>query len=67
MAEEPRTGIRLGEVAEHTLPCGEEKSIWMVIHDKVYDVTKFLHEVRGSSRRHGSNDVFSSIPEEWKC
>ena len=48
MAEEPRTDIRLAEVAEHTLPRGEKKSIWMVIHDKVYDVTKFLDEVRAA-------------------
>ena len=35
----------LEEVAEHNKGRGEDKSIWMVIHDKVYDVTKFLDEV----------------------
>ena len=32
----------LAEVAQHKDP----KDLWMVIHDKVYDVTKFLSEVR---------------------
>ena len=52
------------------MPRGEKKSIWMVIHDKVYDVTKFLDEVRALDDKvmaqHGF-DVFSSIPEEWTC
>lgn len=29
------------EVKEHNTPT----DLWVVIHDKVYDVTKFLHEV----------------------
>lgn len=29
------------EVKEHNKPT----DLWIVIHDKVYDVTKFLHEV----------------------
>lgn len=29
------------EVKEHNKPT----DLWVVIHDKVYDVTKFLHEV----------------------
>jgi cytochrome b involved in lipid metabolism len=33
----------LKEVAEHT----DRKSTWLVIHDKVYDVTKFLEEHPG--------------------
>ena len=33
------------EVEKHTEAKGEDKSIWTVIHDKVYDVTKFLDEV----------------------
>ena len=32
----------LKEVSEHT----DKKSTWLIIHDKVYDVTKFLEEVR---------------------
>ena len=37
--------FRLTEVAEHNKSKGEDKSIWTVIHDKVYDITKFLDEV----------------------
>ena len=33
------------EVEQHTEAKGESKSVWTVIHDKVYDVTKFLDEV----------------------
>ena len=33
------------EVEKHTEAKGDSKSIWTVIHDKVYDVTKFLDEV----------------------
>ena len=32
---------KLSEVEEHK----ERESCWMVIHEKVYDVTKFLDEV----------------------
>merc|ERR1712184_197964 len=35
------------EVEKHTEAKGEDKSIWTVIHDKVYDVTKFLDEHPG--------------------
>ena len=35
----------LEEVKKHAKG-GSEKEIWMVIHDNVYDVTKFLDEVR---------------------
>ena len=38
---------KLVEVAEHNKSKGAEKSIWTVIHDKVYDITKFLDEVSG--------------------
>ena len=31
----------LEEVAQHN----EKKSVWLLIHDNVYDVTKFLEEV----------------------
>ena len=37
--------FRLAEVKEHNISKGETKSIWVVIHDKVYDITKFLDEV----------------------
>merc|ERR1712228_616687 len=37
----------LEEVEKHKQSSGEDKSIWMVIHDKVYDVTKFLDEHPG--------------------
>ena len=33
--------IRLSEIKEHN----NSKSIWIIVHDKVYDVTKFLDEV----------------------
>ena len=36
----------LEEAEKHKIPYGDDKSIWIVIHDKVYDVTKFLDEVR---------------------
>ena len=35
----------LEEVESHNIGRGPDKSVWMVIHDKVYDVTKFLDEV----------------------
>ena len=37
--------ISMKEVEEHN-SVGGQKSIWMVIHDKVYDVTNFLDEVK---------------------
>ena len=37
----------LEEVEKHKQASGDDKSIWMVIHDKVYDVTKFLDEHPG--------------------
>jgi cytochrome b involved in lipid metabolism len=33
--------LSLKEVENHT----DKKSCWIIIHDKVYDVTKFLEEV----------------------
>ena len=36
----------LEEVQKHNVAKGKDKSIWIVIHDKVYDVTPFLDEVR---------------------
>ena len=44
MASEVKV-IRLEEVKEHNIGRGADKSVWTVIHDKVYDVTKFLDEV----------------------
>merc|ERR1712113_406996 len=37
----------LEEVESHNIGRGPDKSVWMVIHDKVYDVTKFLDEHPG--------------------
>ena len=37
--------ITLEEVQKHKSGKGEDKSVWFVLHDKVYDVTKFLDEV----------------------
>merc|ERR1712150_212284 len=39
--------FRLAEVKEHNISKGETKTIWVVIHDKVYDITKFLDEHPG--------------------
>lgn len=33
--------FRMSEVSEHN----SKKSAWFVIHDKVYDITKFMDEV----------------------
>jgi len=38
---------KLEEVKEHNKSKGEDRSIWVVIHDKVYDITKFLDEHPG--------------------
>ena len=51
MASEVKV-IRLEEVKAHNIGRGAEKSVWTVIHDKVYDVTKFLDEV--SRRKKGT-------------
>ena len=32
----------LKEVEKHN---GDEKSVWIVVHDKVYDISKFMDEV----------------------
>merc|ERR1711978_69613 len=37
----------LEEVSNHNKSRGEDRSIWTVIHDKVYDITKFLDEHPG--------------------
>ena len=35
----------LAEVANHKDPKGESKEVWIVLHDHVYNVSKFLDEV----------------------
>jgi len=46
--EQPQPAVyRLTEVAQHNTSRGENKSIWTVIHDKVYDITQFLDEHPG--------------------
>jgi len=39
--------FRLSEVEKHNVARGENKSIWTIVHDKVYDITKFLDEHPG--------------------
>lgn len=46
--ETPVTYYRLEEVAERN----SSKEIWLVIHGRVYDITRFLNEV-GPGRREG--------------
>ena len=36
----------LKEIEEHNSNNHGEKSVWLVIHDQVYDVSKFLDEVK---------------------
>merc|ERR1712203_881385 len=45
--EEQLTQYSSEEVEKHNVGRGPDKSIWMVIHDKVFDVTKFLDEHPG--------------------
>ena len=35
----------LKEVEEHNASGSDSKSVWIVIHDKVYDISNFLDEV----------------------
>ena len=61
------TVFRLVDVALHNKSKGEDKSIWTVIHDKVYDITKFLDEVvflRETSFPFLSFDKFSILEEK---
>merc|ERR1712076_320629 len=46
MTEEVKT-FRLEEIKEHNITKGEGLSVWIVLQDKVYDVTKFLGEHPG--------------------
>ena len=41
----------LEEVAKHKDPKGESKEVWIVLHDLVYDVTKFLDEVKSTFQK----------------
>ena len=36
----------LKEVEDHNGSGSDKKSVWIVIHDKVYDISTFLDEVR---------------------
>jgi len=50
MESDPDTPVkifRMSEVEKHNTAKGENKSIWTVIHDKVYDITNFLDEHPG--------------------
>ncbi len=40
----------LAEVEDHKVAKGDHKDVWIVLHDKVYDVSKFLDEVRYTVR-----------------
>jgi hypothetical protein len=42
----------LAEVAKNKDPKGPTKEVWIVLHDHVYNVTKFLDEVRHKYKRH---------------
>lgn len=46
MSDDKERIIRQSEVAEHKNTKGGDKSVWITVHDGVYDVTKFLDEVR---------------------
>ena len=65
MASEVKV-FRLADVALHNKSKGEDRSIWTVIHDKVYDITKFLDEVTCDWREKKQNlleffDLFSIL------
>jgi len=47
MADSEAKVYRLEDVKDHNISKGEKKSIWTVIHDKVYDITPFLDEHPG--------------------
>jgi len=53
------TVYRLEQVKEHNIPKGVDKSVWIVLHDKVYDVTKFLDEHPG-----GEEILFESAGDD---
>ena len=43
--QEASKRFSLKEVEHHNSK-NEDKSVWLVVHDKVYDISKFLDEVR---------------------
>lgn len=49
----------LEEVAKHKITKGENKSIWIVLHDKVYDIKPFLDEHPG-----GEEVLFENAGED---
>ena len=56
----------LEEVEKHNIRGGEDKSIWIIIHDKVYDVTKFLDEHPGGEEiliEHAAQDATESFED----
>lgn len=63
------TYYRLEEVAKHN----SMKEIWLVIHGRVYDITRFLNEVgaREVGRRpwelHGRGAVWTREAAGWIC
>ena len=67
MSEDKKLKVfSLEEVTNHK-SSNEDKSIWMVIHDKVYDVTKFLDEHPGGEEilvEHAGQDATEPF-EEW--
>ena len=52
----PKT-YTLDEVSQNN----DGKSCWIVVHDKVYDVTKFLEEVRDRSLLFLDSSYFSVL------
>ena len=60
----------LEEVQKHNITSGEDKSIWIMLHDKVYDVTKFLDDHPGGEEvliEHAAQhatEAFEDIGEE---
>ena len=56
--------FRLAEVKEHNISKGETKTIWVVIHDKVYDITKFLDEVCSISGLFSFSQLF--VAASWR-
>ena len=55
--------IRREEVEKHNVGRGPEKSVWTIIHDKVYNVTKFLDEVRTAGAVERSN---APLAASWR-
>ena len=67
--EEPGRLIRLAEVAAHNTCHGEDRSVWTVIHDKVYDITDLLVEHPGGEEELIENaagvDGTESYEDTW--